>query len=131
MTLANNGGDQALRLLGNGARRIAFSQSVSTVSICFSQSGLYLNHHVTCSVLFCDERPHVDNPLRFKIDPFSKRHLAFLIRLVWRVCFVPKPEVAIQMEIEPAPSRRKGRISHLYVYRQQIDERQCLNLNGG
>jgi hypothetical protein len=43
----------------------------------------------------------------------------------------PKLQVAIQMGIEPSPSRRKGRISHLYVYRQQIDERQCLNLNGG
>jgi hypothetical protein len=42
-----------------------------------------------------------------------------------------KPEVAIQMGIEPPPLERKGRISHLYVYRQQIDERQCLNLNDG
>jgi len=46
-------------------------------------------------------------------------------------CNGPKPEVGIQMGIEPPPSRRKGWISHLYVYRQQIDETLCLNPNGG
>src|SRR6516165_4304875 len=67
-------------------------------------------------------RSQYKSPLSLRNSPFNRTSL---IGRIGR-----EPEVAIQMAIEPPPSRRKGRISHLYVYRRQIDE-QYLNLNGG
>jgi hypothetical protein len=64
-------------------------------------------------------------------DPFRSTAITNILDVRRHVLKGPKREVAIQMGIEPPPSRGKGRIKHLDIYSWQIDDRQCLNLSGG